>query len=329
MLRTANKNMLNVIKLLKTSSHLSFKSGLFILCSFAMANGVASAGVSISSYGAVCDGITDDSVAFAQAANDLSNGTISVLEIRGDCHLTSPWVLTGNNHYQSNVIDAWGATVDNTVIVKASGLSIKGLSVVGSSSDGFVFLRGQGASHERLSAVSNAGHGFYFGTRGNTYGANSQVTNTVFMLPTSIDNGQDGFHWDGAASANRGWFNANTLIQPVARDNTGRAWGHTAGSGPNGTSRTNYNTIISPQFESNGAIANFTGSRAFTFLGGHMVDRNSAGESVEFGDISYILGGRYVGDIVNKNVNNVILVNSSAAGEGARIHYLRGIDLIQ
>ncbi len=283
----------------------------------------------ISSYGAVCDGVTDDSPAFAQAATDLANGTISTLVIRGDCHLSSPWVLTGINHYQTNMIDAWGATIDNTVIVAASGLSIKGLRVMDSPSDGFVFLRGQGASHERLSAERNAGHGFYFGTRGGTYGKNSQVTNTVFLVPSSIENGQDGFHWDGDASANRGWFNANTLIQPIARANSGASWMHTAGTGPNGVSRVNYNTIISPQFESNGAIASFAGSRAFTFLGGHMVDRNAAGESVEFGDISYILGGRIVGDIVNKNSENVILVNSSAPGEGARIHYLRHLDSLQ
>lgn len=301
---------------------------MFILFQF-FSSEIALAGTPISSYGALCDGVTDDSAAFTQAANDLSNGTISVLEIRGTCNLSSPWLLTGISHYQSKVIDAWGAVLNNTVIVKASGLSIKGLSVVGSPSDGFVFLRGQGASHERLSARNNAGHGFYFGTRNGVYGANSQVTNTVFLLPSAIANAEDGYHWDGDASANRGWFNANTLIQPVSRNNTGSAWQHTTGAGPNGTSRTNYNTIISPQFEQNGAIASFRGSRAFTFLGGHMVDKNTAGDSVEFGDISYILGGRYVGDIINKNSENVILVNSSAPGEGARIHYLRHLDTIQ
>lgn len=313
----------------RLSNILRFALSSSVFCYIAAASSGAMASTSISAYGAVCDGITDDSAAFAQAAGDLSNGTITALTIRGTCHLSTPWLLTGNNHYQTNVIDAWGATIDNTVIIAASGLSIKGLRVMDSPSDGFVILRGQGASHERLSAVGNAGHGFYFGTRNNTYGANSQVTNTVFMLPSSVDNGRDGFHWDGEAAANRGWFNANTFIQPVSRENAGAAWQHTAGAGPNGDSRINYNTIISPQFERNGAIASFKGSRAFTFLGGHMVDKNAAGETVEFGDISYILGGRYVGDIINKNSENVILVNSSAPGEGARIHYLRHIDSLQ
>jgi len=281
----------------------------------------------IASYGAVCDGLTDDIGAFNNASADLANGTIAKLEIGGDCNLSAPWYITGNLHFKNVVIEAWGASVNNTVIVAASGVSIKGLSVENSPSDGFVFIRGQGGNHEQLSARNNAGHGFYFGTRNGTYGFNSQISNVVFTLPSAIGNSGDGFRWDGKASANRSWLNASTFIQPVARGNIGASWTLVPGVGPNGPSRTNYNTIISAQFEANGGIAKFPGSRAYTFIGGHFVDQDSAGNSAEFGDISYIFGGRYTGSIKNKQSKNTILVNTAAPGEGARMHYLRLMDM--
>lgn len=286
--------------------------------------------VPIASYGAVCDGVTDDIQAFDAAWQDLLNFNIGSLEITGNCHLSQPWLLQSNvTTYKPVLISGWGAQLDNTVIVSASGVSIKGLSVVGAPKDGFVFLRGQGASHERLHSELNGRHGFYFGTDKGAYGKNSQVTNVVFSLMSSVANGQDGFHWDGDADVNRSWLNANTFIQPVARRNVGRSWNTVPGTGPTGlVSRFNYNTLIGAQFEGNGDIPDFTTSRSMTFLGTHIADMNSAGESLIPGDISYIVGGRIRGDIRNKTTNNAILVNSSAAGEGARMHYLHFMDLI-
>lgn len=285
----------------------------------------------VSNYGAICDGVTDDIVAFDAAWQDLLSGNIGVLDIEGNCHLSSPWYLSSNTTtYQPKLINGWGAVLDNTVVVKASGVSIKGLTVRNAPKDGFAFLRGQGASHERLHAIGNGRHGFYFGIDSGNYGNNSQVTNVVFTLLSSIENTDDGFHWDGFATANRGWLNANTFVQPVARDNGGRGWNNVPGIGPTGlVSRVNYNTLIGLQFEQNGDIPDFSFSRAFTYIGSHIADENSLGESMIPGDISYILGGRVAGDIRNKNSDNTILLNSSTAGEGARLHYLRHLDSVQ
>lgn len=285
---------------------------------------------SVTDYGAVCDGTTDDISAFNAAWQDLLVGNIGTLEIEGNCHLSSPWFLNSNTTaYHPKLISGWGAVLDNTVVVNASGVSIKGLTVENAPKDGFAFLRGQGASHERLHASNNGRHGFYFGIDSGNYGNNSQVTNVVFTLLSSIDNAGDGFHWNGFAIANRSWLNANTFIQPVARGNGGRGWNHVAGLGPTGlVSRVNYNTLIGLQFERNGDIPDFSFSRAFTYLGSHIADKNSLGESMVPGDISYILGGRVAGDIRNKNFDNTILLNSSASGEGARLHYLRHLDSV-
>lgn len=285
---------------------------------------------SVSSYGAQCDGVTDDIDAFEAAGTDLLNGSIGEIEITGNCHLSEPWVLHSNiSTYAPKLISGWGATLNNTVVVDATGISIKGLTVENAPLDGFAFLRGQGASHERLHAQSNGRHGFYFGVESGYYGKNSQVTNSVFTLLSSIDNSADGFHWDGEANVHRSWLNANTFIQAVARDNGGAAWMIVPGTGPTGLlSRSNYNTFIGAQFEGNAQIADFTSTRAYTFLGSHIADKNSLGESLIPGDISYILGGRISGDIRNKNTDNTIFINTSASGEGARMHYLRYLDVI-
>ncbi len=303
-------------------------TGCFFLLIFAFAANAQAA--SISSYGAACDGVTDDIQAFNAAWQDMANGQISALEISGKCHLSQPWVLQSNEKtYKPKLISGWGAELDNTVVVSASSVSIKGLSVINAPKDGFAFLRGQGSSHERLHAEGNGRHGFYFGTDNGGYGKNSQVTNVVFNLLSSIANSQDGFHWDGRAGVNRSWLNANTFIQPVARDNIGRSWNTVPGTGATGlVSRINYNTLIGAQFEGNGGIPDFTTTRSFTFVGTHIADLNSAGESLIPGDISYILGGRIRGDIRDKTTNNSILVNTSAAGEGGRIHYLHFMDQI-
>ncbi len=275
----------------------------------------------ISSYGAVCDGVTDDISAFNNAAADIQSGAISSLTLEGNCSLSQPWVITGDHHYGNVVIHGPGVTLNNTVVVNGSGISIKGLSVTNSPSHGFVFLRGQGASHDLLTATSNNGHGFYFGIDNGLYGENSQISNVLFSMLSAINNSGDGFQWDGNANANRSWLNANTFIHPIARGNSGNSWRSVAGSGPNGDSRISYNTIISAQFEVNGGIADFGLTSATTFVGGHFVDRNAANESVVLGRINYSFGGRYVGDVVNK-ADNIMLSNTSAAGEGARLHYL-------
>lgn len=284
----------------------------------------------ISNYGAVCDGVTDDINAFDDAWQDMINGNIGTLEITGDCHLSQPWIMQSNTTtYFPKLISGWGATLDNTVVVDASGVSIKGLTVQNSPSDGFAFLRGQGASHERLHSDNNGRHGFYFGIDNGAYGKNSQVTNNVFTLLSSVNNSGDGYHYDGHANVNRGWFNANTFVQPVSRFNAGKAWNTIPGGGPTGlVSRSNYNTIIGAQFEGNGQIADFTTTRAYTYIGAHIADKNSVGESMIPGDISYIIGGRIAGDIRHKNSQNTILTNTSAYLEGARMHYLRHLDLI-
>ncbi len=304
--------------------------GTVTLLIIALTSGSAFA-APVTDYGAVCDGVTDDILAFNAAWDDLRVGNIGTLEIEGHCHLSTPWHLNNNvTTYQPKLISGWGAELDNTVVVNASGVSIKGLTVRNAPKDGFAFLRGQGASHERLHAINNGRHGFYFGIDSGTYGKNSQVTNVVFTLLSSIDNTKDGFHWDGFATQNRGWLNANTFVQPVARNNGGRGWNNVPGLGPTGLiSRINYNTIIGLQFESNGDVPDFSFSRAFTYIGSHVADKNSLGESMVPGDISYIIGGRVAGDIRNKTSENTILLNSSAAGEGARLHYLRHLDSVQ
>jgi len=293
---------------------------LILAClAFTLAGNVYAA--NISSYGAVCDGTTDDIAAFNRAAADITSGAISRLDLEGTCSLSQPWVINGNHHYRNIVIQGNGTTLDNTVVVRGAGISLKAITVTNSPSHGFVFLRGQGASHDLLSSVSNNGHGFYFGIEDGLYGANSQVTNVLFSMLSAVDNNGDGFHWSGYATANRSWLNANTFLHPVSRGNQGSSWISVPGNGPNGDSRISYNTIISPQFEINGNIADFGLSSATTFIGGHFVDRNAQGESVLLGRVGYNFGGRYVGDAANKE-NNTIFSNTSTPGEQSRLHYV-------
>lgn len=273
-------------------------------------------------YGAACDGITDDIASFDAAARDIASGQITRLEIEGDCSLSSPWFITGQRHYRNVVIDGGGATLNNTVVLNASGVSIKSLSVRNSPSHGFVFLRGQGASHDLLTAAENNGHGFYFGIDDGMFGRNSQVTNVLFSMLSAVDNAGDGFRWDGAAESNRSWLNANTFLHPVSRGNSGKSWNSIFGSGPNGESRISYNTIISAQFEVNGGIPDFGLSSALTFVGGHFVDKDVNGSSALMGRRSYSFGGRYVGSVTDKDDTVIISNTSSGSGRLHRIPHL-------
>lgn len=114
-------------------------------------------------FGAVGDGVTDDYAAFAAAtAYCEANGVWDLVIPPGDYHLSEPWAAPSGGNFASSTVNGYGATLDNSVIVKNT-TGINSLTIDGSPDCGFVFTRGQGAVHSYLIARNCAAHGFYFG----------------------------------------------------------------------------------------------------------------------------------------------------------------------
>jgi hypothetical protein len=131
------------------------------------------------------------------------------------------------------------------------------------------------------------------------YGGNYQVTRSTFNQLLSYNNGNKGWYWDGTATANRSWFNANTVISPAGVANGGKGWVVRGYTGPGGGSQHNYNTFLNINMEGNGdkSLSDTTG-RQNSYIGGHFVDTDTGGESVAVTDLyNFFLGGRYIGDI--------------------------------
>ena len=129
------------------------------------------------------------------------------------------------------------------------------------------------------------------------YGTNYQVTRSTFNQLSSISNGGKGFYWDGSATAASSYFNANSITSPSIVSNAGKGWVVKPFSGPGGGAEHNYNTFVNINIENNGdkSLQDING-RQNTYLGGHFVDTDGAGQSVEITDVyNFVLGGRYVG----------------------------------
>lgn len=131
----------------------------------------------------------------------------------------------------------------------------------------------------------------------NPYGINYQVTRATFNQLSSVLNGNKGFYFDGTATTDRSFMNATTWISPSSVSNGGDGWVVTSFVGPGGSSENNYNTFININIEGNGGKSLLASNgRQNTYIGGHFVDTDGAGESVAITDsFNFIFGGRYIG----------------------------------
>ena len=179
-------------------------------------------------FGAVPDMITDSKGAFDKAIDFcISQGIRKFTISPGSYHLSAPWRVSGNGGnailYPISV-EGYGAILDNTVVVAIQSLSLRGLAVDGAPRHGFVFLRGQGANHQHLLATRCGLDGFYLGIDENfgNYGFNFQVTRSTFSGLVASNNNRHGWHMEGNSTANRSWFNANTVISLGLINNRGK-----------------------------------------------------------------------------------------------------------
>lgn len=370
--------------------------------------------VSVKDFGAKGDGTTDDLAAFNAASDYCEDNTVRHLVIpAGVYNLSDYWVAPHILTYENVTVEAFGARVNETVVV--GSCSILGLQVNGSPDAGFVFLRGQHAYHAYLLSENNH-YGFYWGIAsrqyitvadstgfqvgetvtggtsssdgvikaivgnqlqlvkcntgdaakffaaaetvtggtssasstvssvlrpyGNKHGFNNyQFTRSSLVQCTAKDSVNKSWFWDGSATANRSWFNANSVISPTANDTGGKGWRVSSYAGPSGNSEHNYNVFSNINIEgglspystqpqaapgTNRSLEDTTG-RQNTFLGGHFVNQNSSGESVQISDSNnFVLGGRYTGtqDIAAP----FKFYNTDATGEGGILASLTATD---
>lgn len=237
-------------------------------------------------------------------------------------------------------IIGYGAQFDATINMRAMGISMSGLQVVGAPSHGFSFGLGQGAKHTDLLSANNGGYGYYYGSSDEGF-ANSQITNCTFDSVSAQGNALGGHHFDGTSSVNRSWLNSNLWLQPLVRNNTGPSWSFDIGTVPIASlSRASYNTIIGGNSEGNtdGAgnpvipdFANTGGAPngAWAIVGAHWAETDPVtGLSIMLGQQGVLLGGRAAGDVGNKDgALNLVWINSGTPGEGSLIAYANGIDL--
>jgi hypothetical protein len=163
-------------------------------------------------------------------------------------------------------------------------------------------------------------------SRSNPYGSNYQVTRTTFDQVSAVGNASNGFYWDGSALANRSWMNATCWTSPSAVGNAGIGWEVGDFLGPNGSNQHNYNTYLNINCEGNGvkSLVDVTG-RQNTYIGGHFVDTDGGGESVNVADsFNFQLGGRFLGTVT---FNGLMSVRNMATGASAG--FLRGIDNLE
>jgi hypothetical protein len=112
-----------------------------------------------------------------------------------------------------------------------------------------------------------------------------------------VSNGNKGYYWDGTATGNFSYMNATTWISPASVSSGGDGWVVSTFTGPGGGSEHNYNTFININIEGSiGKSLIDSVGRQNTYIGGHFVDTDGAGESVAITDaFNFIFGGRYIG----------------------------------
>lgn len=259
--------------------------------------------ISLAWFGAVANGAEDSSEAFERAwASSRSQGYPLFIP-PGRYHISRPFEVDGGGDYTPSRVEAFGAVVDNTVILSGYRTSIVGLTVDGAAEHGFVFLRGQGASHQMLTARHCGGSGFFCGsTRDNDeapFGKNMQVTRSHFDSCVAKSNAEAGWTIDGRAKANRSWFNANHVNNLASIDNGGAGLEIRGGSGPAGESQANYNVFTNLTCERNGGLSlKCETGRLNSFVGGHFADKHDDGTSSQMKrGANFFFGGRHAGDV--------------------------------
>lgn len=288
--------------------------------------------VNVCWFGAKTDPTFDSQPAFDNAtifANSVE-GAKRILIPSGKYHLEEVWKIGSAAGWNPVNVDGYGAILDNTVVVATTGIGLRGLTIDGAQRHGVVFLRGQGAHHEHLLAQNCGLDGFYCGADlgGGDYGANFQVTRSVFTSLVALNNGRHGWYMEGASTANRSWFNANSVIGFAAVSNAQKGFVWQGGTGPNGASQMNYNTFLNMNCEGNDDISvDLPEGRANTFIGGHFVDKDSSDYCMRLdGPFNFNFGGRYIGQVENPAF---IYSNTDQSGEGGIIGNIKGADIIK
>ena len=259
--------------------------------------------VSLAWFGGVADGVTDNSDVFDRAWAACKQHGYRLGIPPGRYHLSRLFEIQGGGDYTPSRIEAFGAVIDNTVIVSGYRTSIVGLTVDGAAEYGFVFLRGQGAAHAMLTARNCGKSGFYCGSFRDDeqarFGKNMQITRSHFDSCLAKSNAGAGWTIDGRASVNRSWFNANHINNLASIDNRGAGLEIRGGGGPEGESQVNYNVFTNLNCERNGGLSlRCETGRLNSFVGGHFADKDDDGLSSRMDrGANFFLGGRHAGDV--------------------------------
>lgn len=174
-------------------------------------------------------------------------------------------------------INAYGALINSTLLVRQTDQSIRGLRVDGAAGHGFDFYYGTGGHFQDLTAANCGSAGYRLG------GAQDrQVANATFITCYSAANTGQGWILDGSFLNN--WVNANTFTGCLARDNGGIGWDLSAGGA------IEYNTFVGCEAENNVTYSVHVGSgiAANTWTGGHMTTQARFDSSK-----NYVVGGRW------------------------------------
>jgi hypothetical protein len=202
-------------------------------------------------------------------------------------------------------ISGYGATFNQTVQVAGRAFHIAGLRVVNAEGPGFTFSRSQQSHFTDLQAIDCRQSGFLLG---GSEGA--QVAFGLWVNCLALGCARNG--WELVADHKNSWVNANTFMNCLARSNGGV--GLMTSSKEN---RVNYNHFFGLQIEGNGGISvDFrNGARDNDLHGGHFVDQDINGVSIELGDgHNQMFGGRS-GGLVNGG-SAVIAQSPAYRGKG-------------
>lgn len=267
-------------------------------------------GATMSAGGVRNLGPTADFEASFQAALDALDGTGGeILLAPGSYRLTKPLVLSRDKADKQVAerlpiirISGYGATFNQTLQIAGRAYHVAGLRVVNAAGPGFSFTRSQQSHFSDLQAIDCQQSGFLLG---GSEGA--QVAFGLWVNCIALGCRRNG--WELVADQGKSWINANSFMNCISRSNTGV--GLIASSAQN---RVNYNHFFGMQIEGNSGLSvDFrNGARDNDLHGGHFVDKDSRGVSIELGDgHNQMFGGRSVGLV---NGGSAVIAQSPAYG---------------
>lgn len=252
--------------------------------------------------------------------------------------------------FNHKLISAYGAQINNWLIVHDTCLSVHGITIKGSPTHGFTALRSQGASYEDISVINATGDGFRFagtgtikttvnGVANTVIDTNYQVTRGEFIRCIANGCGGIGFNFLGTATVNRSWCNQTNFSSCSVINCGGVGLSVVEALGPapqNLASQFNYNTFVNCGFEVNATTPrhsmDLSATTALTFIGGHYANANAAGQAIKLRNCThlYMFGGRMAGSLDADTITTgVFLVNTDAPAESGAYGFLRNLDFVQ